>query len=99
MANKKPSALEALAKVKNERAALESRAADLKRAAALEVGMIVLDAGGGELGPEKLRSLVSRARALGGEASLKLLSGNSNPASIATAVAVEEAVAKEASNG
>ena len=73
MAKKKPSALEALARVKNERAALESRAADLKRAAALEVGLVVLDAGGADLDPHHLRSLVSHACALGGEVALKRL--------------------------
>lgn len=73
MAKKKPSALEALARVKNERAALESRAADLKRAAALEVGLVVLDAGGAELDPHHLRSLVSRACDLGVEVAIKRL--------------------------
>ena len=67
MAKKKPSAVEALARVRNERAALERRAADLKRAAALEVGMVVLDAGGADLDPHHLRSLISHACALGGE--------------------------------
>lgn len=73
MAKKKSSALEALARLKDERAALESRAADLKRAAALEVGLVVLDAGGGELDPHHLRGLVSHACALGGEVAVTRL--------------------------
>ena len=85
MAKKKPSALEALARLKNERAALESRAADLKRAAALEVGLVVLDAGGAELDLHHLRSLVSHACALGGEAAVKRLDDRGRSASTTSA--------------
>lgn len=73
MARKKSSALTALADVKQERVALESRAAELKRAAALELGLVVLDAGGEELGPEALRGLVARAAAIGTDATLRQL--------------------------
>ena len=87
MAKKKPSALEALARVMNEGAALESRAADLKRAAALEVGLVVLDAGGADLEPHHLRSLVSHARALGGEVAVKRLSSAGHSAAVVSAQA------------
>ena len=60
MAKKKPSALKALAIVNDERVALEARAAELRRAAALELGMVVLDAGGADLGPARLRDLSQR---------------------------------------
>lgn len=75
MAKKKPSALDALAKLNDERLALDARAADLKRAAALELGLVVLDAGGAELGPRRLRDLVLKVIANGPDAVLRSLSG------------------------
>jgi len=77
VAKKKPSALEALANLNDERIALEARAADLKRAAALELGMIVLEAGGADLGPARLRDLVAKAASIGPDAVLRTLSGKS----------------------
>lgn len=73
MAKKKPSALEALARLNDERAQLENRGAELKRAAALELGMIVLDAGGGAVGPAMLKELITRIVAAGADASLQRL--------------------------
>ena len=93
MAKKKPRALEALARVKDERAALESRAADLKRAAALEVGLVVLDAGGADLEPHHLRSLVSNACALGGEVAVGRLNSGGHSAAVMSAQ-VERATAE-----
>ncbi|NNM78046.1 hypothetical protein HJG53_14155 [Sphingomonas sp. ID1715] len=77
MAKKKPSALEALARLNDERAQLENRGAELKRAAALELGMIVLDAGGGAIGPAKLKELVARIVAAGADVSLQRLASSS----------------------
>lgn len=77
MAKKKPSALEALARLNDERAQLENRGAELKRAAALELGMIVLDTGGGAIGPAKLKELVARIVAAGADVSLQRLASGS----------------------
>nr|WP_302477389.1 DUF6437 family protein [Sphingomonas sp. ID1715] len=77
VAKKKPSALEALARLNDERAQLENRGAELKRAAALELGMIVLDAGGGAIGPAKLKELVARIVAAGADVSLQRLASSS----------------------
>lgn len=74
MAKKKPSALEALARLNDERRALEDRAAELKRAAALELGMVVLDAGGAAIGPAKLRALIGLVATLGVDTALQRLS-------------------------
>ncbi len=78
MAKKKPSALEALARLNDERAQLENRGAELKRAAALELGMIVLDAGGGAIGPAKLKELIARIVGTGTDASLQRLAASSD---------------------
>lgn len=77
VAKKKPSALEALARLNDERAQLENRGAELKRAAALELGMIVLDAGGGAIGPAKLKELIARIVGTGADASLQRLAASS----------------------
>ena len=58
MAKKKPSALDALTRHDEERRLLESRREELRRAAALELGLIALDAGGGALGAEGLRQAI-----------------------------------------
>lgn len=61
MAKKKPSALGALTRHDEEQRLLESRREDLRRAAALELGLIALDAGGGALGAEGLRQAIRAA--------------------------------------
>ena len=61
MAKKKPSALEALTRHDEERLAMQTRGAELRRAAALELGLIVLDAGGSQLGTDVLRRLIAEA--------------------------------------
>jgi hypothetical protein len=61
VAKKKPSALEALTRHDEERRALETKGTELRRAAALELGLIVLDAGGSRLGADALRQLVEDA--------------------------------------
>lgn len=61
MAKKKPSALEALTRHDEERLAMQTKGAELRRAAALELGLIVLDAGGSQLGVDALRRLVAGA--------------------------------------
>lgn len=76
VAKKKPSALEALARLNDERRALDDRGAELKRAASLEIGMVVLDAGGAALGPTRLRALITQVVAIGIEAALQRLSSD-----------------------
>lgn len=61
MAKKKPSALEALTRHDEERLAMQTKGAELRRAAALELGLIVLDAGGSRLGADALRRLIADA--------------------------------------
>ncbi|WP_375272276.1 DUF6437 family protein [Sphingomonas sp.] len=61
MAKKKPSALDALTRHDEEQRLLESRREELRRAAALELGLIALDAGGGALGAEGLRTAIRLA--------------------------------------
>ena len=61
MAKKKPSALDALTRHDEEQRLLESRREELRRAAALELGLIALDAGGGALGAEGLRQAIRLA--------------------------------------
>ncbi|WP_156680478.1 DUF6437 family protein [Sphingomonas profundi] len=63
MAKKKPSALDALTRLNEERRVLETRGADVRRAAALELGYAVLDAGGADLGIARLKELVTFATA------------------------------------
>ncbi len=99
MAKKKPSALEALSQVNDERVALETRIAELKRAAALELGMVVLDAGGADLGPARLRDLVAKAVAAGPDATLRLLSGKAESMRAATQAKPTPSVPAEADHG
>lgn len=61
MAKKKPSALDALTRHDEEQRLLDSRREELRRAAALELGLIALDAGGGALGAEGLRQAIRLA--------------------------------------
>lgn len=71
MPKKKPSALDALTRLDEERRVLETRGADVRRAAALELGYAVLDAGGATLGMVRLRELVIGALADVGSAAGK----------------------------
>lgn len=61
MAKKKPSALDALTRHDEEERRLASLRDALRQAAALELGTIVLDAGGGALGSEGLRMAIRKA--------------------------------------
>lgn len=99
MAKKKPTALQALAIVNDERVALEARAAELKRAAALELGMVVLDAGGADLDPKRLRDLVARALATGPDAALRMLSGKGESVAASTLAKLKLPASSEAGNG
>ena len=63
MPKKKPSALEALVQHDEERRAFEDRGAEIRRAAALEIGSAVLDAGGGVLTSKELTAAIEAAGA------------------------------------
>ena len=99
MAKKKPSALEALSLVNDERVALEARAAELKRAAALELGMVVLDAGGADLGPARLRDLIVKAVGAGLDATLRRVSGKAESMAAAARAEPKQNASSEADHG
>lgn len=99
MAKKKPSALKALSQVNEERLALEARAAELKRAAALELGMVVLDAGGADLGPVRLRDLVAKAVAAGSDATLRIMPGKAESMAAAARAEPKQNASAEADHG
>ena len=73
MARKKPSALDALAKLDEERAALSEREAALKREAASELGTVLLAAGGAVLRPERLKQIIERVIVVGPDEALRRL--------------------------
>lgn len=99
MAKKKPSALKALAMVNDERLALEARAAELRRAAALELGMVVLDAGGADLGPARLRDLIAKAVAAGPDAASRTVSGKGESMAAGAQTKPAPSVSAEADHG
>jgi hypothetical protein len=99
VAKKKPSALKALARLNDERLALEARAAELRRAAALELGMVVLDAGGADLGPARLRDLISKAVAAGPDAASRTVSSKGESMAAATQTKPTPSVSAEADHG
>ncbi len=75
MARKKSSALEALARLDEERAALSEREAALKREAALELGTAVLAGGGAVFHPGRLKQLIEQVVAIGPVEAARRLSG------------------------
>ena len=61
MARKSPTALDALQKLRSERQDLEAREAEAQRAAALELGLIALDAGADRLDSGVFRTTIAQA--------------------------------------
>ena len=61
MARKSPTALDALQKLRTERQVLELREAEARRAAALELGLIALEAGAERLDPGAFRATIAQA--------------------------------------
>lgn len=61
MPKKKTSALSALARHDDERRALDDRGAEIRRAAALELGHAVLDAGGAALSLADIKAVIASA--------------------------------------
>jgi hypothetical protein len=74
VAKKKPSALDALAKLDEERTALAAREVALKREAALELGTVVLAGGGAIVRPDRLKQIVERIIGVGPDEALRRLS-------------------------
>jgi hypothetical protein len=95
VAKKKPSALDALAKLDEERAALSEREAALKREAALELGAAVLIAGGAVLRPERLKSIVESVVRIGADEALRRLSGSAPASAADPGKGVGESVSEE----
>ena len=73
MARSKPTARDALMKLRNERQELETREAKLRDEAAGELGRLLVDCGAETLDPGQLRQLVRRSMTLGIEESLRRL--------------------------
>lgn len=67
MARRQPTALDALTKLRNERRDLDAREAEARRAAALELGLIALEAGADRLDPSNLRAIIAQAAASGSD--------------------------------
>jgi hypothetical protein len=63
MARKSPTALDALNKLRDERRELDKREAEIRSAAALELGLIALEAGADRLDAATFRAAITRALA------------------------------------
>ena len=74
MARSKPTALEALAKLREQRENLHEREQELRTQASGELGKLLLDCGAEAIEPAKLKQLVRQAMTLGIDNTLKRLS-------------------------
>ena len=79
MARRSPTALDALNKLREERFALDLREAELRTAAATELGRIALDAGADRLEPAQLKRLLELAVPLGAKAAIDRLASVTRP--------------------
>ena len=73
MARSRPSARDALIKLKRQREELDAQEATLRESAAAELGKVLLDWGAETLEPNELRQIVQRTMTLGFEETLKRL--------------------------
>ena len=73
MARSKPTARDALKKLREQRAQLENEEAKLRDEAALVLGQILIECGAETIEPAQLRQVVRAAMALGMEETLKRL--------------------------
>lgn len=73
MARSRPSARDALIKLKRQREELDAQEAALRENAATELGKVLLDCGAETLEPNELRQIVQRAMVLGSEETMKRL--------------------------
>jgi hypothetical protein len=71
MARSKPSALDALRKLREQRARLDSEEARLRQEAATELGKLLIECGAETIEPAQLRQVVRAAMTLGIEETLK----------------------------
>jgi hypothetical protein len=71
MARSKPSALDALRKLREQRALLDSEEARLRQEAATELGKLLIECGAETIEPTQLRQVVRAAMTLGIEETLK----------------------------
>jgi hypothetical protein len=71
MARSKPSALDALRKLREQRALLDSEEARLRQEAASELGKLLIECGAETIEPVQLRQVVRAAMTLGIEETLK----------------------------
>lgn len=71
MARSKPSALDALRKLREQRALLDSEEARLRQEAASELGKLLIECGAETIEPAQLRQIVRATMTLGIEETLK----------------------------
>ncbi|AUX69582.1 hypothetical protein CHX26_08830 [Porphyrobacter sp. HT-58-2] len=71
MARSKPSALDALRKLREQRAKLDIEEARLRQEAATELGKLLIECGAERIEPAQLRQVVRAAMTLGIEETLK----------------------------
>jgi hypothetical protein len=71
MARSKPSALESLRKLREQRARFDSEEARLRQEAASELGKLLIECGAETIEPAQLRQVVRAAMTLGIEETLK----------------------------
>jgi hypothetical protein len=71
MARSKPSALDALRKLREQRALLDSEEARLRQEASSELGKLLIECGAETIEPAQLRQVVRAAMTLGIEETLK----------------------------
>ena len=73
MARSKPSARDALRKLREQRQELEAREARLREEAAAELGKVLVECGAETIDPAQLRQLVRASMTLGIDETLKRL--------------------------
>ncbi len=73
MARSRPSARDALIKLKRQREELDAQEAALRESAAAELGKVLLDCGAETLEPNELRQIVQRSMVLGADEAIKRL--------------------------
>ena len=71
MARSKPTARDALKKLREQRARLESEEARLRQEAATELGRLLIECGAETIEPAQLRQIIRGAMTLGIEETLK----------------------------
>lgn len=73
MARSKPTARDALQRLREQRDALDAKERELREAAATELGQVLVECGAETLEPARFRQLIRQAMALGIDESLRRL--------------------------